>query len=66
MDHIHAPSPHAKRGLQASSSTPALPTHLARMSEPADVHATYARGSHTATRQHLVSSSWVLAGIVTV
>ena len=45
MDQIHAPSPHARSGLQPSSSTPALPTHLARMSETADANANYARGT---------------------
>ena len=41
------PLPHGRAGLQPSSSTPALPTHLARMSETADANADYARGSHT-------------------
>ena len=62
MDHFQAggmPSPHARTGLHPSSSTPALPTHLARMSETADANANYARGSLTAALQHLLSFSYL-------
>ena len=53
MGHVQASgmrSLHARTGLmlQPSSSTPALPTHLARMSETADVDANYMRGACTA------------------
>ena len=47
MDQYQAtkmPFPHARRGMHASTSTPALPTHLARMSETSEDNANYARG----------------------
>ena len=48
-------SPHAQKGMHPSSSTPALPTHLARESEGSDDNANYARGRHAACKtSHLV------------
>lgn len=44
-----APSPHARRGLLASNSTPALPTHLACLSETSESR-NYARGRILASR----------------
>lgn len=50
-----AVSPHARKAMHPSSSTPALPTYLARESEDADDNANYARGRHAACKSsHLV------------
>jgi hypothetical protein len=41
---VASPSQHARLAMHSSSSTPALPTHLARESEGADDNANYAQG----------------------
>lgn len=60
---VASTSPHALKGMHPSSSTPALPTHLARESEGSDDNANYTRGMHAACKtSHLVI--WVHSGSI--